>query len=57
VFAAAVFPALVIVVAAGGGPHEASGEAYVGPATFILAVAMWWLVIEAARRWLECRHQ
>ena len=56
-FAAAVFPALMIVVAAGGGPHEANGEAYVGPATFVLAVVLWCLAIEAGRRWWERRHR
>jgi hypothetical protein len=56
-FMAAVFPAIVIVVAAGGGPHEVSGEPYVGPATFLLAVVMWCLVIETGRRSWKRRHQ
>ena len=46
-FMAAVFLAIVLVTVVGGGPHEMNGEAWVGPAIFILAVMMWWLVIEA----------
>ena len=57
VFAAPVLPALEIVVAAAGGPHEANGDAYLGPATFILAVVMWYVLIEAGRRWWERRHR
>lgn len=56
-FIGAVFPAIVLVTVAEGGPHEMSGQAWVGPAIFILAVVMWWLVIEAGRRWRERRHQ
>ena len=52
-FIALVFPAMVIVDVAGGGPHEISGEAWVGPATFIVAVVMWCVVIEVGRRWWE----
>ena len=53
VFIALVFPAMVLVDVAGGGPHEMNGEAWVGPATFILAVVMWCVVIEVGRRWWE----
>ena len=53
VFMALVFPAMVLVDVAGGGPHEMNGEAWVGPATFILAVVMWCVVIEVGRRWWE----
>jgi peptidoglycan/LPS O-acetylase OafA/YrhL len=56
-FIAAVFPAIVLVAVAGGGPHEISGEAWVGPAIFILAVVMWWVVIEAGRQWRERQHR
>jgi hypothetical protein len=56
-FIALVFPAMVLVTMAGGGPHAISGEAWVGPAIFIVAVVMWCVVIEAGRRWWECRHQ
>lgn len=56
-FAAALLPALVIIIAAGGGPHEASGEAYVAPATFILGVVMWYVLIEVGRRLWERRHR
>jgi hypothetical protein len=52
-FIALVFPAMMLVAVAGGGPHEINGEAWAGPATFILAVVMWCVAIEAARRWWE----
>jgi hypothetical protein len=52
-FIALVFPAMMLVMVAGGGPHEMNGEAWVGPATFIVAVVMWCLVIEVGRRWWE----
>ena len=55
-FIALVFPAMVLVTLAGGGPHEMNGEAWVGPAIFLLAVVMWSVVIEVARRWWE-RYQ
>ena len=50
-FVALTFPALAIVVAAGGGPLEASGEAYVGPATFVIAILLWYALIEGGRSW------
>ena len=49
VLIAPVFPALAIVIAAGGGPHEASGNRLIGPATFAVATLMWYGVIELAR--------
>lgn len=52
-FIALVFPAMVLVTVAGGGPHEMSGEPWVGPAIFIVAVVMWCVVIEVGRRWWE----
>jgi hypothetical protein len=55
-FIALVFPAMVLVMAAGGGPHEMSGDAWVSPAIFLLAIVMWCVVIEVARRWWE-RYQ
>jgi hypothetical protein len=47
---------MVLVTVAGGGPHEISGDAWVGPADFLFAVVMWCVVIEVARRWWE-RYQ
>jgi hypothetical protein len=38
---------MMLVDVAGGGPHEINGEAWVGPATFMLAVVMWCVVREA----------
>jgi hypothetical protein len=52
-FIALVFPAMVLVMVGGGGPHELNGVAWVGPAIFILAVVMWCVVIEVGRRWWE----
>ena len=48
-FISPIFPALVIVVAAAGGPHEASGSRLIAPAIFVLATLMWYAVIEVAR--------
>lgn len=55
-FIALIFPAMVLVMLAGGGPHEMSGEPWVGPAMFILAVVMWCVVIEVGRRLWERRR-
>ena len=49
VFVGVTFPALAFVAAAGGGAHEISGEAYVGPAIFVVSVLMWWGIIESGR--------
>jgi len=49
-FIALIFPAMVLVTVAGGGPHEMNGQPWVGPADFVLAVVMWCVVIEVARR-------
>ena len=51
VFMALVFPAHLIVLIAAGGPHEASGEPYLGVAIFSLATMMWYGLIEGARRY------
>jgi hypothetical protein len=42
-------PAWFLVFGLGGGPHGIAGEWYQGPATFAVAVAMWWGVFEGCR--------
>ena len=56
-FIALTFPAQWIVLIAAGGPHEASGEPYLGVATFLIATLMWYGLIEGARFWWQHRHQ
>lgn len=48
-FIALVFPAMVVVTVAGGGPHEINGEPWAGPATFILVA-----LIQVATRLSRC---
>ena len=47
--AAPMKPAWFLVFGLGGGPHRIAGEWYQGPATFAVAVAMWWGVLEGCR--------
>ena len=56
-FIALTFPAQLIVLIAAGGPHEASGESYLGVATFLIATLMWYGLIEAGRRLWERRRR
>ncbi len=42
-------PAWVFAIALGGGPQEVASKWYDGPATFTLAVAMWWGILEGCR--------
>ena len=51
VLMAVFFPAQSIVVMAAGGPHEVSGETYIDVLTALLAIVMWYGLIEGARRW------
>jgi hypothetical protein len=55
VFFGVFFPAQWIVVMAAGGPHEVSGETWVDVATFLLAILMWYALIEGARFWWQHR--
>ena len=53
-FIALTFPAQLIVLIAAGGWHAASGEPYLGVATFLIATLMWYGLIEGARvLWLH----
>ena len=49
VLIAPIFPALATVIAAAGGPHEASGNRIISPATFTLATLMRYGLIELVR--------
>ena len=49
VFFGVFFPAQWIVVMAAGGPHEVSGETYITVLTALLAILMWYALIEGAR--------
>lgn len=51
VFFAVFFPAQWIVVMAAGGPHEVGGETYITVLTALLAILMWYDLIEGARRY------
>ena len=50
--AVSIKPAWVLVYGLGGGPHsDVSGKWwYQGPVTFVVALAMWWAVLEGCRR-------
>jgi len=48
-FISPIFPAMAIVIAAAGGPHEASGNRLMGPAIFVVATLMWYGLIELVR--------
>jgi hypothetical protein len=44
-------PAFFIAFGLGGGPHGLPGEWwYDVPVTFVIALAMWWAVLEGFRR-------
>jgi hypothetical protein len=51
------FPAQWIVVMAAGGPIDAGGETYITVLTALLAILMWYGLIEAARRWWPARRK
>jgi hypothetical protein len=56
VFMAVFFPAQWIVVMAAGGPIDAGGETYITVLTALLAILMWYALIEGARRWWPGRR-
>jgi hypothetical protein len=52
-------PPFLLVYAFGGGPHgRVAGEWwYDGPVTFVVALAMWWAVLEGCRRLRNLRRR
>ena len=56
VFFGVFFPAQWIVVMAAGGPIDAGGETYITVLTALLAILMWYALIEGARRWWPGRR-
>jgi len=56
VFFGVFFPAQWIVVMAAGGPIDAGGETYTTVLTALLAILMWYALIEVARRWWPGRR-
>lgn len=51
-------PAWLVAYGFGGGPHGLAGEWwYQGPVTFVVALAMWWAVLEGCRRLLNARRR
>ena len=51
-------PAWFLMFAFGGGPHGLFGKWwYDGPVTFVLALAMWWAVLEGGRRLWNVRRR
>ena len=57
--AVSIKPSRVLVYGFGGGPHSAfSGKWwYQGPVTFVLALTMWWAVLEGCRRLWNLRRR
>ena len=51
------FPAQWIVVMAAGGPIDAGGETYTTVLTALLAILIWYALIEVARRWWPNRRK
>ena len=51
-------PAWWLMFGFGGGPHGLYGEWwYGGPVTFVVALAMWWTVLESCRRLWNLRRR
>jgi hypothetical protein len=57
VFAMPILPAVGVVLVIAGGPHEASGEPYATPAVVVLAVVMWYFLLEGGRVLLRRRSR
>lgn len=57
VFFGVFFPVQWIVVMAAGGPVDAGGETYIDILTALLAILMWYGLIEGARRWWPGRRK
>ena len=57
VFFGVFFPAQWIVVMAAGGPIDAGSETYVNVLTALLAILMWYALIEGARRYWPRRRK
>jgi hypothetical protein len=55
IFFGVFFPVQWIVVMAAGGPHEVSGETYITVLTAVLAILMWYGLIEGGRVWRQHR--
>ena len=56
--AAPLMPAFFIAFGLGGGPHGLPGKWwYDVPVTFIIALAMWWAVLESCRRLWNARRR
>ena len=46
-----IWPAFLLAYVLGGGPHGNAGEWWFQvPVTFVVALAMWWAVLEGCRR-------
>jgi hypothetical protein len=56
--AAPLLPAFFMAYVLGGGPHGLPGKWwYDGPVAFIIALAMWWAVLESCRRLWKVRRR